>query len=113
MNALFLEESARKLIRRAPIVHSRFAASSTNADSRQLIDSISSWDIMPYRPYDRPRGAPMQPRVKITDVAIWFKHIEGPNLPEGDEDVSDDLASATSFFPEWESPEDEEAFGDL
>ncbi len=55
----------------------------------------------------------MQPRVKITDAAIWFKHIEGPNLPEDDEDVSDDPASATSLFPEWESPEDEEAFGDL
>ncbi|MDM9644949.1 hypothetical protein [Rhizobium sp. S163] len=55
----------------------------------------------------------MQRRVKITDVAIWSKRIEGPNLPEDEEDVSDDLASATSLFPEWESPEDEEAFGDL
>ncbi len=117
----------------------------------------------------------MQPRVKITDVAIWFKHIESPRLRDrlqalkDDEEVSlevggvvgrwrrmktgvdgrptdgirphgsmkdvwngwfkerrgdllsvrevvvadDYLASATSLFPEWESPEDEAAFRDL
>ncbi len=117
----------------------------------------------------------MQPRVKITDSAIWFKHIEGASLRKrlqalkADEEVSleiggvvgrwrrmktgvdgrptdgirphgsmkdvwngwykerrgdllsvrevvvadDYLAGATRLFPEWDSPEDEEAFRDL
>ncbi|WP_160008189.1 hypothetical protein [Rhizobium sp. 18055] len=117
----------------------------------------------------------MQPKVKITDFAIWFKHIEGSDLLgrlqtlKDDEEVSlevdgvigrwkrmktgsdgrrtdgirphgsmkdvwngwykarrgdllnvrevvvadDYLASVTKLFPEWQSPEDEEAFRDL
>jgi hypothetical protein len=117
----------------------------------------------------------MMPRVRISDVAIWFKHVESPDLqkrlhalhaeedihletdgvvgrwvrmktgkdgrpteairPEGRmKDVWNEwfrtrrgeaiylrevrtadeyLALSASLFPEWASPEDEEAFRDL
>ena len=117
----------------------------------------------------------MVPQVQITDVAIWFKHIEGERLRERLKNLSDNeqisleadgvvgawirmktgrdgrptdairpqgrmklvwsdwfkkrkgeliplrevkvadnyLSNVATLFPEWESPEDEEAFRDL
>jgi hypothetical protein len=121
------------------------------------------------------RENPMQPQVRLTDFAIWFKHVEGTDLVyrlrdlKDEEEISleidgvvgrwkrmktgtdgrptegirphgsmktvwndwyrrrrgetlalrevriadDYLTSVAKLFPEWESPEDEEAFRDL
>lgn len=44
----------------------------------------------------------------------WFRERRGDLIPLREVQVKDDyLATIASLFPEWESPEDEQAFRDL